>query len=77
MKEAEVWHDCTGSYLKQPGGDLKVCNKEIIEEFSSGEFIEVTYTISSDRNCTSVNDYVCKLWHPYSEVIEIEKVNHK
>ena len=49
-REFEVSHDCTGSYLLQPGGDLKVCNKEILEPFSSGDFIDATLRFRVKRN---------------------------
>jgi len=75
-KEVEVWHDCTGSFLVHADGDLKVCNKEFIEEFSSGELIDVTYTIIKEDDCPSLNNFLCNLWHPYGEVIEIQKINN-
>lgn len=74
--ELKVKHDCTGSYLVQAGGDLKVCNKEVLEEFSSGDFVDVTYTIISEDDCPSLNSFPCKLWHFYSDVIEIQKIHH-
>jgi hypothetical protein len=74
-KEFEVRHDCTGSYLKNANGDLKVCNSEILEQFASGDFINVTYTITNAEECPSVNNFPCKLYHAYSEVIYVEKVN--
>jgi hypothetical protein len=74
-KGMAIVRDCTGTYLRQDNNDFKVCNPEKIESYADGQIIQATFSNAKECENSSVDDYICNLYHPFEEVIVIKNVN--
>ena len=68
---AEVIRDCTGTYLRIDNEDYKVCNSEILNDYTEGASVSVKY--KKVQNCED-EGAVCMLYHSYFASIEISEV---
>jgi hypothetical protein len=71
LEGAEVVRDCTGTYLRIDDEDFKVCNDEILDDYTEGASVNVRYKKVQD--CED-DGAVCMLYHRYSASIEITEV---
>lgn len=70
----EVVRDCTGTYLRNKSGlDYKVCNEELIESYSEGTKIKVSFD-QLDTCFGLLENPQCALEHISEGNIEITKV---
>ena len=72
--KVEVIKDCTGSYIRlKSGQDLKVCNAESLDAYSTGSKIKVSY--DTQEQCFGlIEEPTCELAHSFEGVIEITKI---
>ena len=71
--EMEIVIDCSGVYLQKGATDYKVCNEEILNDYSAGDKIKVEYDVLSE--CFGlINEPTCLLYHGYEDLIEITKI---
>ena len=68
-----VIKDCTGIYLRKNAQDYYVCNDDVIESYSSGEKIKVSYELL--EQCFGILEPVsCEMDHPYESKIEVTNI---
>lgn len=62
-KPVIVIKDCTGYYLRQGDLDYPVCNRETVESYKDGDFLEVAFT--ETQTCNTGPYTVCAMVHSY------------
>ena len=70
---ATVVKICSGSYLTIKGEDYKVCNRDMLENYTEGSTINVVYK-DLDKCTPPKDEYVCLLYHPHKGAIQILEV---
>ena len=69
-----VVKDCTGVYLRDNSRDYFVCNDEILDSYSAGDKIKVTY--DDLEECFGILEPVtCEMAHIYDGKIEITEIH--
>lgn len=69
-----VVKDCTGVYLRDNSRDYFVCNDEILENYSAGDKIKVTY--DNLEECFGILEPVsCEMAHIYDGKIEVTEIH--
>jgi len=70
----EVVRDCSGTYLKnKSGAESYVCNKDKINQFSTGDMIDVKVEIVEE--CYGIlEEPTCLLYHPFENRIEVKAI---
>lgn len=72
-KSATVIKNCTGTYLQVDNKIHRVCNYEILDEYSEGEEVEVSFETS--RNCEAYDTLIlCEMLFEYNKDIRISSV---
>ncbi len=73
-KNATVLRNCTGTYLRMDGKDYRVCNIELVSQFTDGTKVSVTYNKIEAFNGSAIDQSVCKMLYPSEGWIEVEKI---
>lgn len=69
-----VVKDCTGVYLRDNSRDYFVCNDDILDSYSAGDKIKVTY--DDLEECFGILEPVtCEMAHIYDGKIEITEIH--
>lgn len=69
-----VVKDCTGVYLRDNSRDYFVCNDEMLDSYSAGDKIKVTY--DDLEECFGILEPVtCEMAHIYDGKIEITEIH--
>ena len=69
-----VVKDCTGVYLRDNSRDYLVCNDEILENYSAGDKIKVSY--DDLEECFGILEpVVCEMAHIYDGKIEVTEIH--
>lgn len=68
-----VHRNCTGTYIKFDERFYRVGNKDILQDFQSGETVEVSFRICNE--CFEEDEIICMLGMEYESVIEILSVH--
>ncbi len=61
MGGAEVIKDCTGTYLRYQQKDYLVCNKNMLNAYGSGTWLNVGF--NKTNNCQTLPETVCAMYH--------------
>ncbi len=65
--------DCTGVYLRDNSRDYYVCNDDILENYSAGDKIKVSYDVLEE--CFGLLEPVsCEMAHLYDSKIEVTEI---
>jgi len=73
--KAIIVEDCTGTYLRINSKDYKVCNLEMIENFTSGQKVEVSFEKIDDCKGSGNFPVTCYLYHPFEAWAFLTKIN--
>lgn len=66
--------DCTGVYLRDNSRDYFVCNDEILESYSAGDKVKVTY--DELEECFGILETPsCEMAHIYESKIEVTEIH--
>lgn len=68
-----VHRNCTGTYIKFDERFYRVGNKDILQDFQSGEMVEVSFRTCND--CFDEDEIICMMAMEYESVIEILSVH--
>jgi hypothetical protein len=68
-----VIKDCTGTYLRNNSRDYYVCNDDLLESYSAGDKVRVSY--DELEECFGVLEPVtCEMVHLYNGKIELTEL---
>ncbi len=66
--------DCTGVYLQNGGRDYFVCNDDLLENYSAGTKIKVSYDVLEE--CFGILEPVsCEMAHLFESKIEVTAIH--
>jgi hypothetical protein len=72
-KQATVFRDCTGTYLRMDKTDYLVCNKEILQDVPDGSAVTVKFR--KVKKCPPTDEVVCMMYHEHKGTVKISKVS--
>jgi hypothetical protein len=73
-KNARIYKDCSGSYIRFEGNDYRVCNLESVAGFENGKEVYVTFKKIKKCNGSANDAEVCAILHDNAGWVEIKKI---
>lgn len=72
IKNVTIIKDCSGVYIQKNNEDYLVCNDDLLENYNTGDELNVTY--KKIDNCNFENKFFCMMVHAHEGVVEILEV---
>lgn len=73
-KNAIVYRDCTGTYLRITGKDYQVCNLEKVAPFRDGAAVTASFKNIATCNGSAKDAIVCMMLHANEGWIEVTDI---